>query len=86
MKTFTTNPDEKTFLKIVVENAPQGSSMSISEVRQAIRVLDIIDSSTTVITLEDSDHTYLVTRLNQGSFIRADKMVIEIFDKVVNAT
>ncbi len=85
MKNFTINADEKSLLKVMIENAPQGSSMNIGQVRQAIRVLDIVEAATDSVSLEDSDHSYLLERFNQGSFIRADKMLLVLFDRISTA-
>jgi len=82
MKTIEVSPEELTVLKTLTEHSPQGSSMSIGEVRTSIKILDILDVSKDSVTFEDFDYNFLMQRFETCRFVRADRVVLSLFDKL----
>lgn len=85
MKTMQVTEEEKSSLKTLMENAPNNRPLSIAEVRQSIKLIDVIESTESELNLEDADHAFLLERFKAMQFIRADRSVLALFDKVEKA-
>ena len=83
MKSIEMKQNDKDFLKIVCEQSPEG--ITIEQVRHAIRVLDKIELAEETLLLEDADHAYLILKFSQMKFVRADRSVLDLFDRLSNA-
>lgn len=80
MKTIQLSPGDKEVLKAICENAAEG--FTVSEIRIAIKTIDAIEASTDTLVLDDAYHQYLVTRFNATKFLKADKAVLALYDKI----
>jgi hypothetical protein len=83
MKSIELKQGDKEFLKIVCEQAPEG--ITIEQVRRSIKVLDKVEAAQETLLLEDADHQYLVSRFSQMKFIKADRGVLDLFDRLSSA-
>ena len=75
--------DQKKLLTSVLENFESGAN--VKTLRQALKLIDIIEESDDEITLEDADHGFLVQRFDETNFVRADRLIVETFDKLDEA-
>lgn len=83
MKTFELKQSEKELLKAICEQAPDG--ITISDVRRAIKLMDKIDASENEVSLEDADHQYLLVKFDGMKFIKADRSVLDLYDRLKDA-
>jgi hypothetical protein len=83
MKSFELKQDEKELLKLICEQAPEG--ITISDVRRSIKLLDRIDAAGDTLALEDADHQYLMQRFSGMKFVKADRAVLGLFDRISEA-
>ena len=64
--------------------SPQAGA-SIEEMRQSIRVLDVIDTANGVLDLEDADYLHLKAKLNAMPWNVIDRRIVQLVDDVNNA-
>lgn len=83
MKSIELKQGDKEFLQIICEQAPEG--ITIEQVRRSIKVLDKVEAAEDTLLLEDADHQYLVSRFSQMKFIKADRGVLDLFDRLSGA-
>jgi len=90
MKSITLKAGEKDLLKLICEQSPDG--VTIEQVRSAIRVMDKIDAMeadsglcTDILLLEDSDHQFLVGKFSTMKFVKADRGILDLFDRLSKA-
>lgn len=83
MKTFALKQSDKELLKAICEQAPDG--ITISDVRRAIKLMDKIDASESEVSLEDADHQYLLAKFDGMKFIKADRNVLDLYDRLKDA-
>lgn len=83
MKNLQIKQSDKDLLKAICEQAPDG--ITISEIRRAIKVMDKIDASESEVSLEDADHQYLLAKFDGMKFIKADRSVLDLYDRLKDA-
>lgn len=77
--------DFKDLLKNTVGAAPE-QGYSIDEVRLAIKVLDKIESCGSDIEFEDTEHTFVVSRISNVKWLKASPEIVKFVDCVNAAT
>lgn len=93
MKTISfpaaTDHQPRVIIKTVVETpSHEGSQqvpISISEMRQRIRILDVLDKSTDTLTLEDADYDRLVALFDAFPFGMAHRDIVALADAIAGA-
>lgn len=83
MKTIKLIGDEKEILMAVLEASNQG--MDIGEIRQAIKVIDVVEAADGDTDFEDADFAYLKERFLSSKFVKADRSIIALADKIETA-
>lgn len=83
MKTLALSRADKEMLKVICEQAPDG--ITIADVRRAIKVIDAVEAAGDELALEDADHQYLLAKFEGMKFTRADRMILDLFDRVRGA-
>lgn len=72
-------------LKQLVAAPPNDNGFGLQEMRQAIRVLDILDTDMDTVDLEDADYNYLKTRIEKARFKFAHKDILCMVDDILSA-
>jgi hypothetical protein len=83
MKTIQLKQNDKELLKIICEQAPDG--ITIADVRRAIKLIDKIDAAGSTVALEDAEHQYLTAKFEGMKFVKADRTVLDLFDRLASA-
>jgi hypothetical protein len=83
MKTFELKQGDKDLLKVICEQSPEG--VTIADVRRAIKLIDAIDAADNVLSLEDADHLYLRVKFEGMKFVKADRGILDLFDRIATA-
>lgn len=76
----------KDMLQVIMESPqdPQKGA-GIEEVRKSIRVLDVLEKSTDVLELEDSDYSFMLAKVKATKFTSANKVFVDFVDDVEKA-
>jgi len=83
MKKIELKDNDAAILKVIFENSFEG--ISIGDVRNSVKMLDRIEANTGVLLLEDADYAYLQKRFNATKFIKADRSLVDLADRIDNA-
>lgn len=84
MKTIELKEHDCDFLKLICEQTPDG--ISIVDVRRSIRVIDAIEASDgKTLLLEDADYGHLMQRFGATKFLKADRTILDLFDRLQQA-
>jgi len=64
------------------------AGMDLDEQRKSIRILDKVEAAKTgtMLTLEDADYDFLVSKLKAFKWGTADRRIVELVDNVLDAT
>ncbi len=78
--------DYKKMLKSIVQlPSDPRQGLSISDIRQAVRVLDGLEGNGAVLQLEDADYSFLKKKIENYKFGLAHKNILTFVDDVLNA-
>lgn len=80
MKSIEINNEEKIILIQILSVSAEG--MFVQEIRNSIKIIDKIESFVDTLSLEDSEHKYLLERINSTKFAKADKKLLSLIDKI----
>lgn len=83
MKNIELKKGDKEILKVICEQSAEG--MSITDVRRSIKVMDALDTAGDLLDLEDADHQYLKVKFEVTKFVKADRSILDLFDRIVAA-
>ena len=83
VKTIQVTEIERQIIATVLDNFADGAG--IQAIRNAIKIIDKVESSGGNLELEDSEYAFLVQRFNATRFLRADRNVVGLFEKLEKA-
>ena len=83
MKTLSVTDTERKIIATVLDNFAEGAG--IQAIRSAIKLIDKVEAAGDELQLEDSEHAFLMQRFNATRFVRADRNVIGLFEKLERA-
>ena len=82
MKTIKIENNDKEILSQMLSVSSDG--MTVSDIRQSIKVIDKIDLCKNNLELEDADYEFVIQRLHKTKFAKADKELVMFFDRIEN--
>ena len=73
----------KEMLQVIMET-PQDTARgaSIDEIRKSIRVLDALDKSDDILSLEDADYLHMMSKVKGTKFSTANRVFIDFVDEL----
>lgn len=78
--------DYRELLKaLVTAPAARNGSMSLDEMRRAVKILDALDRAGDTLLLEDADWVFVKDRVANAQYVRADSKIVDFADHVINA-
>lgn len=83
MKTINVSPKDKEVICAVMDAFPDGAG--IQAIRQSIRVIDKVAACGETLDLEDADMAYLRQRFSAAKFVRADRDILGLFERIETA-
>ena len=78
---------DKDMIKDFVSNASSAQQpMSIDDIRNAVKILDVLEASQDNLILEDAQYNWLVAKIKGMRFLKASRELLEFLDGIVAAT